>query len=94
MGFPELLLNVPRRGTLQIALVGRSALDATSSWGGGGGGGGNRWSSKRSLFRCRWGNSTVFIGWVVIRESFQEETLWSLEGLRLKGILRSQPHSS
>lgn len=31
----------------------------------------------------------VFIGWVVIRESFQKEILWSSEGLRLKKKLKS-----
>lgn len=42
----------------------------------------------------RGGNRIVFIGWVLIRECFQEDMLWSMEGLRSKGILWSQSHIS
>lgn len=47
-------------------------------------------SSKRNLFGEV--GRTVFTEWVVTRESFQEEMLWSLEGLRLKEQLVSTPY--
>lgn len=78
--FSRVFTKCPRR-QFKITLEGICLLGAPGE---------NRLSSKRNLFGEV--GRTVFTEWVVTRESFQEEMLWSLEGLRLKEQLVSTPY--